>query len=97
MKLCHPMDMRYDRIGSGLIFQATCCSPGCGRMYARLVSRKAGKAWSAGQLYAKSDDWGSLLSMRRLVDEMRCQADHFCTSCEAGKSLKDCKGATVKA
>lgn len=91
MKLCHALDMRYDRIGSGLILQATCCAPGCGRMYARLVNLKV-RTQVAGRHFADADDWASLLTMRRLFDEMRCQADHFCVNCEAGHSLTDCKG-----
>ena len=91
MKLCHSLDMRYDRIGSGLILQATCCAPQCGRMYARLVNSKV-KTWVAGQHFAQSDDWASLLSMRRWVEEVRCRADHFCASCEAGHLLTECRG-----
>ena len=111
MKLCHPLDQRFDRIGSGLILQATCCAPKCGRMYARFVplnqkvytdshGRKSTffrpKTDSVRIRYVKSDDWASLLSMRRLFDEMRCQSDHFCASCEAGHLLTDCQGG-VKA
>ena len=91
MKLCHPLDQRFDRIGSGLILQATCCAPKCGRMYARLVNSKV-KTWVAGKHFADSDDWATLLSMRQLVNEMRCQSDHFCASCEAGHPLTACQG-----
>ena len=91
MKLCHPLDQRFDRIGSGLILQAVCCAPGCGRMYARLVNSKI-KTWVAGKHFAHSDDWASLLSMRRVFEEMRCQSDQFCALCEAGHSLTECKG-----
>ena len=91
MKLCHSLDMRYDRIGSGLILQAVCCAPGCGRMYARLVNSKV-KTWVAGKHFANSDDWATLLSMRQLISEMRCQAEQFCTNCEAGHPLTDCRG-----
>ena len=95
MKLCHSLDMRYDRIGSGLILQATCFAPRCGRMYARLVNSKV-KTWVASKHFANADDWATLLSMRRLVDEMRCHAEHFCASCEAGHLLTECQGV-VKA
>jgi hypothetical protein len=92
MKICHPLDIEYHRIGSGLILQATCCAPKCGRMYARLIPRKV-KAWVVGRELAKADDWADLLTMRRLFDEMRCQADHFCTNCSTGHPLTDCTGA----
>lgn len=92
MRLCHPLDMRFDKIGSGLILQATCCAPKCGRMYARLVNVKV-KTWVAGKHFASSDDWASLLSLRRVFDEMRCQSDHVCVSCEVGHSLTECRGA----
>lgn len=96
MKLCHPLDMQYCRIGSGLILQATCTVRSCGRMYARLIPSKV-KTWVAGRATAQNDDWASLLTMRRLFDEMRCQADHFCKSCEAGHSLMDCNGLKAHA
>ena len=95
MRLCHNLDMRYDRIGSGLVLQATCCAPSCGRMYARLSPHKI-KTWEAGRFYAKSDDWSTLLTMRQLLNEIRCQAEAFCRSCERGESLKQCQGATKK-
>jgi hypothetical protein len=91
MKLCHSLDMRYDRIGSGLILQATCCAPKCGRMYARLVNSKV-KTWVAGKHFANADDWATLLTMRKLFDEMRCVSTGFCESCEAGHSLNECRG-----
>ena len=91
MKLCHPIDMRWDRIGSGLILQATCCAPGCGRMYARLVNSKV-KTWVAGKHFADADDWATLLSMRQFINEMRCRHEAFCANCEAGHPLTDCRG-----
>lgn len=91
MKLCHSLDMRYDRIASGSVLQATCCAPRCGRMYARFVPSKV-KTAVAGPHYATADDWASLLSMRRLVDELRCRAVGFCESCQAGHPLTECKG-----
>lgn len=91
MKLCHPLDQEYYRIGSGLILQATCAFPGCGRMYARLIHVKL-KTVVAGRYFAAADDWASLLSMRRLFDEMRCRDTAFCASCEVGHSLADCRG-----
>lgn len=94
MRLCHPIDMRYDRVGSGLLLQATCCAPSCGRMYARLTSTKL-RTWAASQYFATVDDWASLLSMRQVFDEMRCQADQFCASCAAGHLLTDCAGVAT--
>jgi len=96
MRICHPLDQRFDRIGSGLILQATCCAPQCGRTYARLIHAEV-KTWAAGTHFATSDDWADLLTMRRLLNEMRCQADHFCSSCVAGHSLNACEGLLVKA
>lgn len=60
-------------------------------MYARLVNSKV-KTWVAGKHFANADDWATLLSMRQLVNEMRCQAEAFCASCEAGHPLTECKG-----
>lgn len=91
MRLCHPLDMESVRIASGSVLQATCCVPRCGRMYARFVPSKV-KTTVAWSRYATSDDWASLLSMRRLVDEMRCRAAGFCESCQAGHSLLECQG-----
>ena len=96
MRLCHPIDMQFHRIGSGLILQATCCAPGCGRVYARLVHRKV-KTVDAGRHFAAADDWASLLTMRRLFEEMRCRDTGFCESCHAGKALTACAGAQAPA
>lgn len=91
MTLCHPIDMQYCRIGSGLILQATCCAPSCGRMYARLVNSKV-RTLVAGKHFSESDDWATLLSMRQLINEMRCHAVQFCPPCEAGHPLTECQG-----
>ena len=60
-------------------------------MYARLVNSKV-KTWVAGKHFATSDDWATLLSMRQLINEMRCRSDHFCASCETGRPLTACRG-----
>ena len=96
MRLCHSLDMRFDRIGSGLILQATCCAPRCDRMYARFLPRKV-RTQAAGQHFATAYDWGSLLSMRQLVNEMRCLDAGFCENCQAGKRLTECQGAKATA
>lgn len=81
MTLCHPLDMRFDRLASGLVLQATCYLQGCGRMYGRLVPKDTSLTPDVREFYRNRDDWATLLTMRQLIDEMRCTQTTFCEEC----------------
>jgi hypothetical protein len=91
MKLCHPMDMGFDRIGSGTILQASCTVAGCANTYARFVKSDQTKAVLAAA-YAESDDWAYLRSLRQVIEEMRCRDTDFCYQCRMGHPLNECEG-----
>ena len=93
MRLCHPDDVTIEFTARDLVLRASCHAPKCGRVYGKYHQESPIPHLAVlidRHLY--SDTWACFSSVERLLNEMRCRHEKFCSNCQNGGSLTECKG-----